>query len=132
MAERSRWVWIREDFVVVAQPTTTGASTTRVPPPSDDVSGCAMCAFIFSIIMLVFCSSSLIGLALSLPAFILSIVAVVNTGSTQKKYVGISIGLNVLNIAIFACTMLFLAIFIPAYVIGVALSAGTDRTELLH
>ena len=102
--------------VVAMQP--MAASTTRVSTPAKDHSGIAICALIFSIFTLLCCGSSLICLAFSIPALILAIVALTTTGSSQRTNANISIGLNTVVVV---CTVLFLVIFIPAYVVGAVL-----------
>ena len=102
--------------VVAAQPVT--ATTTRVSPPEENHSGVAICALVFSIFTLITCGASLICLSFSIPALVLSIIALNTRGRSQKSNAGISIGLNV---AVVVCTtVLLVAVITPA-----AVSAGT-------
>ena len=89
--------------VVAAQPVT--AITTRVSPPEENPSGVAICALLFSLVTLITCGASVICLSLSIPALILSIVALNTRGRSQKRNASISFGLNV---AVVVCTVLFL------------------------
>ena len=89
--------------VVAAQPVT--ATTTRVSPPEENHAGVAICALVFSLFTLITCGGSVICLTLSLPALILSIVALSSRGRSQKNNAGISIGLNV---AVVVCTVVVL------------------------
>ena len=75
----------------------------------------AVSALVFSIITLVCCGTSLVCLTCTIPALVLAIVALGARGSAQKTNAGISIGLNVVVVA---CTVLFLVILIPIYVVG--------------
>ena len=100
--------------VMTAQP--TPVTTAYQAPPESDYSGMAVCALVFSIITLLCFGCSLFGLICSIPALILSIAALGSTGSSQKSHAGISIALNV---TVVMCFLLFLAIFIPSYVVRV-------------
>ena len=99
--------------VVAGQPTSVTA--TYQSPPEEDHSGMAVSALVFSIITLVCCGTSLVCLTCTIPALVLAIVALGARGSAQKTNAGISIGLNVVVVA---CTVLFLVIVIPIYVVG--------------
>ena len=104
-------------FVVAAQPV-TATTTTRVYPPEENHYGVAVCALVFSILTLMACGASVICLSFSIPALILSIIALNTRGRSQKSNAGISIGLNV---AVVVCTVVLLvAVVTPA-----AVSAGT-------
>ena len=92
--------------VVAAQPVT--ATTTPVSPPEEDHSIVAVCALVFSVVTLMTCGVFVICLALSIPALILSIVAVCSRGQSQKKKAGISIGLNVATVVCTAVLMVYL------------------------
>ena len=100
--------------VVAGQP--SAVTATYQPPPEEDHSGMAVCALVFSIITLIFCGTSLVCLTCTIPALILAVVALGARGSAQKSNAGVSIGLNV---AVVVCTVLFFAIVIPVYVVGV-------------
>ena len=113
--------------VVAAQP--TAATTTYVSPPAEDHSGMAICALIFSIFTLLCCGSSLFCLTCIIPALILAIVALMTKGPSQKNNAGISIGLNV---AVVVCSMLFLVIFIPAYVVSAANAASAASSTFRY
>ena len=106
--------------VVAAQPAVPPptATTTHVSPPEENHSGIAICALVFSIFTLITCGASLICLSFSIPALVLSIIALNSRGRSQKSNAGISIGLNV---AVVVCTaVLLVAVITPA-----AVSAGT-------
>lgn len=116
--------------VVSAQPTPV---TYNSLDSEADYSGMAMCALVFSIITLLCCGASLLCLACSVPALVLSINALGTTGSAQKSSASISIGLNV---AVVACTVVFLVIFIPVLVVGTtrgcsAYYSSTYRTHCI-
>ena len=102
--------------VVAAQPVT--ATTTRVSLPEENHSGVAVCALVFSLFTLITCGGFVICLTLSLPALILSIVALSSRGRSQKSNAGISIGLNV---AVVVCTV----VLIVAVVTPIAVSTNT-------
>ena len=100
-------------FVVAAQPV-TATPTTRVSPPEENHYGVAVCALVFSILTLMTCGASVICLSFSIPALILSIIALNTRGRSQKSNAGISIGLNV---AVVVCTVVVLvAVVTPAAV----------------
>ena len=103
--------------VVAAQPTT--ATTIPVSPPEENHSGVAICALVFSLFTLITCGGSVICLTLSLPALILSIVALSSRGRSQKNNAGISIGLNV---AVVVCTVVLLV----AVITPIAVSASSS------
>ena len=103
-------------IVVAAQPMT--ATTTSVSPPGKDHKGIAICALVFSLCTLFACGASLICLSLSIPALILSVVALGTRGKSQKTNAGISIGLNV---AVLVCSVVLLV----AVVTPIAVSAGS-------
>ena len=104
-------------YSATAQP--TPMITTYRTSPEKDYSGMAECAVIFSTLTLILCGASIIALCCSYPAFVLSAIAMWSRGRAQRDYAGISIGLNVIVVI---CTLLFLIIFIPAYVVGGARS----------
>ena len=99
--------------VVAAQPVT--ATTTPVSPPEEDHSIVAVCALVFSVVTLMTCGVFVICLALSIPALILSIVAVSSRGRSQKSKAGISIGLNV---AVVVCTVVLMVVLATASIIS--------------
>ena len=102
--------------VVAAQPMT--ATTTRVSPPGEDHSGMAVCALVLSLCTLSLCGASVICLAFSIPALILSVVALWTRGKSQKNNACVSIGLNV---AVVVCTV----VLIVAVVTPVTVTAGS-------
>ena len=93
--------------------------TTTYGSPEEDYSEMAACTVVFSTITLILCGASIIGLFCSIPAFVLSAIAMGSRGVAQRNCAGISIGLNVIVVI---CTLLFLVIFIPTYVVGGARS----------
>ena len=98
--------------VVTGQP--ASVTGTYQSPPEEDHSGMAVCAVVFSIITLVCCGTSLVCLTCTVPALVLAIMALGARGSAQKTNAGISIGLNMVVVV---CTVVFLVIFIPSYVV---------------
>ena len=94
-------------IVVAAQPAVppTTATTTHMSPPEENHFGIAICALVFSLFTLFTCGAYLI----SIPALILSIIALNSRVRSQKNKVGISIGLNV---AVVVCTVVFLVVAI--------------------
>ena len=106
--------FIDTTVVVSAQPVT--ATNTSVSPPEENHSGIAICALVFSLCTLFTFGAFLICLALSIPALILSVVALRARGKPQKTNAGISIGLNV---AVLVCTVVLLvAVVTPAAVVS--------------
>ena len=83
----------------------TTATTTHMSPPEENHFGIAICALVFSLFTLFTCGAYLI----SIPALILSIIALNSRGRSQKNKAGISIGLNV---AVVVCTEVFLVVAI--------------------
>ena len=110
--------------VVVAQPVTT--TTTRVSPPEEDQSGVAVCAFVFSLLTLITCGASVICLTLSLPALILSIVALNSRGRSQKSNATISIGLNA---AVVVCTVVLLVGLVTPMAVSASGASFNSRTR---
>ena len=106
-------------LVVAAQPMT--ATTTSVSPPGKKHTGIAICALVFSLCTLFACGWSVICLSLSIPALILSVVALGDRGKPQKTNAGISIGLNV---AVLVCCVVLLV----AVVTSVAVVPATTRS----
>ena len=102
--------------VVAAQP--APATTTRLSPPVKDHTGIALCAFMFSVCTLVVCGPSLICLPLSIPALILSLLALGVKGSAQKNNAGVSIALNV-------AVVVFTVVLVVAVVTPIELTANT-------
>ena len=100
--------------VVAAQPTAATATTARLSPPEKDYSGIAICALLFSMCTMIVCGMSLICLFLSIPALILSVVAMGTRGSSQRNNAGISIVLNV--IAVICTVVLLVAVVTPVAV----------------
>ena len=95
--------------VVEIQPK-AAATCTPFSPPEKDYSKIAICAFLFSLCTLITCGVSLICLSLSIPALILSIVAMGTKGSAKKNSAGVSIGLNV---AVVICSVLLVVVVTP-------------------
>ena len=100
--------------VVAAQPTAATATTTHLSPPEKDYSGIAICALVFSLCTMITCGMSLICLSLSIPALVLSIVAMGTRGSSQRNNAGISIVLNV--IAVICTVVILIAVVTPVAV----------------
>ena len=98
--------------VVAAQPMT--ATTTRVSPPEEDHSGMAVCAVLFSFCTLIVCGAPLICLAFSIPALILSVMALWSRGESQKSHACTSIRLNV---AVVVFTVVFLVAVLTPFTV---------------
>ena len=93
------------------------ANTTHVSSAEENHSCVAKCAFVFSVCTFMTCG--LFGcLIFSMPALILSILALESRGRSQKSKAGISIGLNV---AVVVCTVVLLV----ALVTPIAVRVGT-------
>ena len=85
--------------------TTICDDSAHMSPPEENHFGIAICALVFSLFTLFTCGAYLI----SIPALILSIIALNSRGRSQKNKAGISIGLNV---AVVVCTVVFLVVAI--------------------
>ena len=82
----------------------------------------AICAFAFSLCTLIVCGGSLICLCLSIPALILSVMALKTRGNSQEKKAGFSICLNV---AAVVCSVVLTVVLLVAVVTPVAVTANT-------
>ena len=93
--------------VVTTQPMT--AATTGLSLPEENDLRIAICAFVFSICILIACGASVICLYLSIPAVMLSIAALKNKGG-RRSYAKCSICLNG---AVVVCSVFLLLVVTP-------------------
>lgn len=112
--------------VVAAHPTTVTA--TVVSQPSEDYSRKAVCSLVFSICTLITCGVSLVGLPFSIPALILSIVALRTKGASQNGHAQLSIALNIVVVVFNATLLITACIVIPIVVTADTRAASGYRS----
>ena len=109
---RAAFKYHPEVVVAVDQP---AAIATQVPPPVEDNRKFSIFSLVFSLLTLIACGGSVVTLPLSIPALILSIMALRIRGDEQMTAVWISVALNAT--AFFGIVSLLAVVVTPTLVV---------------